>query len=226
MRRLTPALLLLLAVACDEEGKIAGGQGGPGGKQPAGVPQKPPPLPTTGSPQIREMRERLLDDVEAMEKEIEAGKKPESRFVVAARKQVEILLTTTRMAVDREAEEAVRREHSMLRGQQAALDKARSDLAEGIVEIQGYLDGIERGVGKPPEGFTVDELKDRLGRRQEELRALEKQEAEVRARMQEKEELLAKGGIEARGPTVLTHEMEAARELKARIEALEARLPK
>jgi hypothetical protein len=225
MHRLLPAFLLLLAFACDKDPKKAGAAGG-GGKVAASVPPKPPQLPTTGSPQIREMRESLVDDVEAMEKDLEAGKVPEKRFVDAARKQVEILLTATKIAVDREADESVRRELSMLRGQQAALDKARSDLAEGIVEIQGYLDRIERGVDKPPEGFTADELKDRLGKRQEEARALEKQDAEVRARMKEKEELLSKGGIPPQGETVLTHEHAAALELKTRIEALEARLPK
>lgn len=223
MRRLLPALLLLLAPACDKDPAKAGTTGG---KPSVATPPKPPVLPTTGSPQIREMREDVVDDVVAMEKDLDEGKTPERRFVDAARKRVEILLTAARMAVDREAEESVRRELAMLRGQQAALDKARSDLAEGIVEIQGYLDRIERGVDKPPEGFTTDELKDRLGKRQEEMRALEKQETELRARMQEKEDLLGKGRIPPQGTTVLTHELDAALELEKRVLALEARLPK
>lgn len=224
MRRFLPALLLLLAPACDKDPGKAGAQGG-GGKA-VSAPPKPPEIPTTGSPQIREMRESLVDDVASMEKDLETGKVPEKRYVDAARKGAEILLTAAKLAVDHEAVESVRRELAMLRGQQATLDKLRSDLAEGIVEIQGYLDRIERGVDKPPEGFTADELKDRLGKRQEEMRALEKQEAELRARMQEKEELLGKGNIPPQGATVLTHELEAAQELEKRIAALEARLPK
>jgi hypothetical protein len=171
------------------------------------------------------MRERLLEDVEAMENALDAGTPPERRLVDLARKGVENLLVVARLGVDKEAIESVRRELAMLRGRQAALDKARSDLAEGIVTLQGYLDRVERG-DRPPEGFTADELKDRLGKRQEELRALEKEDAELRARMQEKEDLLAKGEIPPQGPTVLTHELEAAQELKTRLEALEARLPK
>ncbi len=223
MRRILPTLLLLLAPACDKDpAKEVQGSGG----KLSPAPPKPPEFPTTGSPQIREMRENLVDDVASMEKDLETGKVPEKRFVDAARKGVGILLTAAKIAVDREAEESVRRELAMLRGQQATFDKARSDLAEGIVEIQGYLDRIERGVDKPPEGFTTDELKDRLGKRQEELRALEKQETELRARMQEKEDLLNKGNIPPQGATVLTHELEAAQELEKRVAALEARLPK
>lgn len=220
MRRTLPVFLLLIALACDKDPAKAGTQGGK-----VVAPPRPPEIPTTGSPQIRKMREDLLGDVEAMEKELASGKEPEKRFLDAAKKGVENLLTATRMAVDKEAAQAVRNELAMLRGQQATLDKARSDLAEGIVVVQAYLDGIGRG-DKPPEGFTTDELKDLLGKRQEELRALEKHDTELRARMQEKEDLLNKGEIAAQGATVLTHELEAAQELKTRIEALEARLPK
>ncbi|HEX5136786.1 MAG TPA: hypothetical protein VFY93_07440 [Planctomycetota bacterium] len=225
MSRLLPALLLLAAFACDKDPRKAEADKG-GAAAKAAVPPKPPVLPTTGSPQIRKMREDILDDIEGMEKDLDAGKQPEKRFVDAARKNVDHLLTATRMAVDKEAVELVRRELAMLRTRQAALDKARSDLAAGILEIQGILDRIQRGVDKPPEGFTVDELKDRLGKKQEEARALEKEETEIRAQMQGKEDLLNGGKIEPQGPTVLTHELEAAQELKTRLDALEARLPK
>ncbi|MCI0587284.1 MAG: hypothetical protein L0323_10635, partial [Planctomycetes bacterium] len=102
----------------------------------------------------------------------------------------------------------------------AVLDKGRSDLAEGILEIQRYLDAIKGG-GKPPEGFTEDELKDRLGQRQEQARELEKEEDGIRAQMQEKEDLLTKGNPPPQGETLHTHELDALKELKARIEALE-----
>jgi len=226
MFRLLPVLLLLAAFACDKDpDKAQAGKAGGATKE--ATPPKPPPLPTTGSPKIRELREEILGDIEGMEKDLDAGKQPEKRFLDAARKNIDNLLTATRMAVDLEAVESVRREHAMLNTRQAALDKARSDLAAGIVEIQGILDRVQRGVDKPPEGFTVDELKDRLGQRQEQARALEKEDAELRSLMQEKEDLLNKGGkIEPQGPSVLTHEMEAAQELKTRLDALEARLPK
>jgi chromosome segregation ATPase len=127
------------------------------------------------------------------------------------------------MAVDAEAKLTVERELAALRQKQAELDKRQADLAEGIQEINGYLAEIQRG-GKPPEGFTEGELKDRLGDHQEQARALDKEEEELRARMKEKEEILAQGKVPPQDKTLHTQELEAAKELKARVGALEAKL--
>lgn len=219
MRRSLLPILLLLPLACDDENKaqVAAGT--------KAVPPKPPAvLPTTGNPRIREMREGIVEEVERAEKDLENGKKPGQDLIDNWKKGVDIAVTATELAIKAEAEESVRRSLATLRERQAVIDKRRNDLSEGILEIQRYLDEIERGVGKPPEGFTEDELKDRLGERQEQARALEKEEDGIRAEMQEKEDLLTKGNPPPQGETLHTHELEALKELKARIEALEKRL--
>ncbi len=216
MRRALLPILLLLSLACDKENKP---QAKGGGKT---VP--PAVLPTTGNPRIREMREDLVEEVERAEKDLDSGTKPAPYLVSNWKKGVDHLITAARLAIQSEADEAVRRGLAALQEKQAVLDKSRNDLAEEILEIQGYLDGIQNGAGKPPEGFTEDELKDRLGERQEQARALEKEEDGIRARMKEKEDLLAQGKPPPQGATLHTHELEALVELKARIEKLDARL--
>jgi hypothetical protein len=219
MRRALPLVLVLISLACDKE-PAAGGRTGP-----KVTPPKPPDtLPTTGNPQIRGAREVIVEEIEKAEKELEGGTKPPEHLVANWKKGVDNLIVAARLAVKSEAEEMVRRDLASLRQRQAVLDKSRNDLAEGIFEIQRYLDTIQSGGGKPPEGFTQDELKDRLGERQEQMRALDKEEDEIRARMKEDEDLLTQGAPPPRGATLHTNELKALEELKARIEALEKRL--
>lgn len=219
--RLAVPLIVLLALchACDKD---------PGSAvvvEPA--PPKPPPvqgpLPTTGQPKIRATREGLAAEIDQAEKDLEAGTKPPAHLVYGWKKQVEYLITATAKAIEMESEGNLRNELSTLREKQGQIDKARNDLAAAILETQRYLSDIQAG-GKPPEGFTEDELKERLGERQEAARALEKQEAELRARMKEIEEVLAKGTPAASGPTLHTNELEVLKALNARIEKLEAAL--
>ena len=211
-------VLALIPLACDK-GPSAGGNVGA-----KVTPPKPPDtLPTTGNPRIRGAREDIVEEVEKAEKELEAGTKPPSHLVANWKKGVDNLILAANLAIRTEAEEMVRRDLASLRQRQGALDKGRNDLAEGILEIQRYLDAIQGG-GKPPEGFTEDELKDRLGARQEQMRALDKEEDEIRARMKENEDLLAQGSPPPQGATLHTNELKALEELKARIEALEKRL--
>ncbi len=217
MRRALP-LILLLPLACDQEAKpkVAVGRAN-------NAPPKPPQLPTTGHPKIREARESILEEVERAEKGLEGGTKPPAHLVANWKKAVDNLIAATELAIRNEVAETARRSLATLREQQAVLDKRRNDLAEGMLEIQRYLDEIARGIGKPPEGFTEDELKDRLGERQEEARALEKEEDEIRTRMQEQEELLVKGDFTPKGETLHTHELAALKELRARVEVLASR---
>jgi hypothetical protein len=222
MRRAAPPILLcLLLASCDKEpsaGRTAATRTGQ-----EAVPGKPPVLPTTGGPVIRKDRLDLALEIDRAEKDLESGTKPPAHLAYAWKQKIEYLLTAARQAVEKEAIETVRGDLSTLRDKQGALDKARTDVGQAIQTIQQYLAEIEAG-GKPPEGFTEDELKDRLGTRMEEARALEKEEAELRERMQQKEDLLAKGDIPPQGPTVHTQELEALKELKARIDKLDARL--
>ncbi len=217
MRRALP-LILLLPFACDKEARPKAAVAAANT-----APPKPPQLPTTGHPRIREAREGILEEVERAEQDLKSGTKPPAHLVANWKKLVDNLVAATELAIKNEAAETARRSLGTLREQQAVLDKRRSDLAEGIIEIQRYLDEIARGIGKPPEGFTEDELKDRLGKRQEEARALEKEEDALRAKMQEQEDLLTKGNPPPQGETLHTHELQALKELRARIEALEAR---
>lgn len=213
MLRALPLILLLLSVACDKKAK----------PEPAPKPKKPVVPATTGNPRIRGMREDLLEEVEKAEKEMEGGKMPERRFVDEWKKGADNCIMAAQIAADAEAVLAVQHDLTTLRQKQAELDRKRTDLGEGIAVIKGYLGEMERG-GKPPEGFTEGELKDRLGGKQEEARALEKEDEELRTRLEEKEGVLAQGKVPPQGETLNTHELEAAKELKARVEALEARL--
>jgi hypothetical protein len=225
MHRLAPAILLLLALACDKTPATPQKPKAPGthGGSKAPTANEKVQLPTTGSPQIQNEREDLLADVKKMEQDFDAGTVPERRFVMALEKRVDNLITVTEIAVDKEAVDLVRKEHAMLIEKQAVLDKRRADLSEGVAEVEKILAGIDKGE-RPPEGFTTDELKDRLGEKQEELRTLEKEDAELRAKMKQKEDLLAKGTFPPQSETKLTQELAALKELKERIGKLVARL--
>lgn len=214
MLRALPLIFLLLSVACDK--KAAKPELPP-------KPKKPVVPATTGNPRIRGMREDILEEVEKAEKEMEGGKMPERRLVDEWKKGADHCIEAAQIAVDAEAVLAARHDLTTLRQKQADLDKKRIDIGEGIAVIKGYLGEIERG-GKPPEGFTEGELKDRLGGKLEEARALEKEDEELRTGLTEKENLLAQGKVPPQGETLHTHELEAAKELKTRVEALEARL--
>jgi phage shock protein A len=224
MRRAVPPVLLclLLLPACDEEPQKGGTVIARTGDNTR--PPKPPPvLPTTGAPQIRAQREDLTREIEQAEKDLEKGTKPAEHVVWGWKKLADNLIVAEERAVAEETTLTLRNDLSALRDKQGQLDKARDELGQSIQQLEQYLTEIEGG-GRPPEGFTEDELKDRHGKRLEEMRALEKEEAEVRARMQEKEELLSKGNLPPQGRTLHTQELEALKQLKDRIAKLEARL--
>jgi chromosome segregation ATPase len=218
MRRALLPLLLLLAACGNDAPKTHAGAAASGE-----TPKKPPPVyPTTGSPAIRDTRTGLTEEIERAEKDLLDGKRPPAHLLYGWNQLAHNLIVAAERAVKEEAAQAARSEISALRERQGQIDKARNDLGAAMLELSRYLDEVRAG-GRPPEGFTEDELKDRLGTRQEEARALEKEEAELRERLKAREERLAEGQPPApQGPTRLTHELEALRELKARIEKLEA----
>jgi hypothetical protein len=223
MRSAVPPVLLclLLAPACDEDPKKGGTAIARTGDK---TPPKPPHvLPTTGAPKIRGEREGLVLEIEQAEKDLENGTKPAENILWGWKRLADNLIVAEERAVAEEATETVKNDLAALRDKQGQLDKTRNELGQSIQQLQQYLADIEAG-GRPPEGFTEDELKDRHGRRLEEARALEKEETELRARMQEKEELLNKGNIPPQGRTLHTQELEALKQLKDRIAKLEARL--
>lgn len=224
MRRAVPPVLLclLLAQGCDDDpatGRTASTRTG----EQAAPPKPPAILPTTGGPVIRKDRLDLAGEIDQAEKDLEKGTKPPAHLVHAWKQKIGYLLTAAERAVSEEAVQTVRGDLSTLRDKQGALDKARNDLAQAIRTIEEHLAEIEAG-GKPPEGFTVDELKDRLGTRREEARQIEKEESDLRDRMRQKEEILAKGAVPPQGTTLHTQELDAIKELKARIDRLDAQL--
>jgi hypothetical protein len=217
MRRLA-CLLLLLFAACDDD------PAGPTrGESPTPKPATPPTLPTTGTPKLREMREGIAEEVLRMEKALAEGKTPAPDGIRRAKDGLAKLDVAVRMAVALEAEQTLRVRHADLRNDQAEIVKQRADLFEGILEIEKFLSEMERGVGKPPEGFTEDELKDRLGELRLKATELDKAEADLRAQSEKMEELLKGKEIPPQGETLLTQELAAVDELKARVAALEAR---
>jgi hypothetical protein len=221
MRRAVPTVLLclLLVPACDDPPA----KGGTAVAKTGDSPPKPPVLPTTGAPQIRAQRRDLAAEIDRAEKDLENGTKPAPHLLYNWQRLADNLIIAEERAIAEEATQSVRNELSALRDRQGQLDKARNELGESIREVQQYLAEIEAG-GKPPEGFTVDELKDMLGTRLEEARALDKEDTELRARMQEKEELLNAGKPPPPGRTLHTEELEALKELRARIAKLAERV--
>jgi hypothetical protein len=216
-----PVLLCLpLVPACDEPDDYTKPRVARTGDN---SPPKPPPLPTTGAPEIRKQREGLADEIERAEKDLANGTKPPAHLVHGWKQLADNLIVAGERAVKEEAVQTVRSELSTLREKQGQIDKTRNELTQSIQQIEQYLGEIEGG-GRPPEGFTEDELKDRLGTRLEEGRALEKEETELRARMQEKEDLLTAGNIPPQGKTLHTQELEALKQLKDRIAKLEEQL--
>lgn len=208
-------LPFLLFCACDEKkAPSAGNRTGGGAK-----PESAPTLITTGTPRINDAYDGIVADLKEMETGLDEGRVPEERFVTAMKKRIEQLILVSKMAVEKEAVEMTRREHALLVQKQSEVYKQRSELGEAIREIEELL-----SQEKPPAGFTSDELKDRLGQKREQLRALEKDDEDLRARMQDKEDVLTGQKEPAEAETVHAHEYKAALELEKRFEALEARL--
>jgi len=212
MRLLPLVTLLLLAFACEDKKPAT-----PGGN--GGASNAPPVLATTGSPALNEARRNLLGEIERMEKELDEGKVPEQRFVKAARVMLDNLLVAANISVDAEKEDMTRREHSMLVQKYADLSRRRGEIGAAIREIEELL-----SQGRPPAGFTKEELEDRLAAKQEELRALQKEEEELRAKLKAKEDTIESGQLPDQGETIHTHDLDAILELQRRLEALEARL--
>jgi hypothetical protein len=221
MKRLAWTTLLLLAAACGKE-PSPGGAGG-GTKAPPAPPDNPA-LPSTGAPRVREMRETLRDEIERMEKELADGKMPERRFVDLAKRGIENLTIALRRALAEESRQTVRREHSAMMAKQGAIEKERVEVFDSIRVVQTQLDQAKQGAGRLPEGFTEDELKDRVADLRKKALALDEAEKELRAGMKEKEDLLALETVPPQGETLFTHEMEAVNQLKARLEAIDAKV--
>jgi len=221
MRLLLLTTLLVGLAACgDDSGKTPTG----GQKNPAPTIDNPPPLAPTGAPRIQSMRQDLFETVARMEQEVDEGRMPERRLFDELKRGIDVLTQATERAIAEEARQLVEHDLASLRVQQGELAKRRVDLVDGIREVSTMVDEIRRGVGRPPEGFTEDELKDRLGELQEQARALDKEDEEIRARMTEKEKLLAGDTVPPQGRTRYTDELDAIKELRARVDALEARL--
>ena len=71
-----------------------------------------------------------------------------------------------------------------------------------------------------PAGFTVEELKDRIGDFKEQGRKIDKDWDEVKAAMKKKEELLKLEEIPSQGETLFTKELAELKETRKRVEAL------
>jgi hypothetical protein len=170
----------------------------------------------TGLPQIQKDTEAIARDIA----KLEAGEAdPAAADLVIQR--IDFTLKATEIAIRAEAKQMARERHGKLMQEQSALFRSRNDAYAEIGELEKAIGAHEKGeAGSLPQGFTADELKDRV----KDLRALvaqiEGKDADLRSRMKELEDQIALEVTPPLGDTLFTREREALTALRARAEKL------
>ena len=114
----------------------------------------------------------------------------------------------------------VRRRYGNMRAEYGRMHAKVGTIGEEIQEVRGILGDAEAG-GRIPEGFTEDELRDRLGDLEETLRKQRQAIEEYETEMRKVEDVIASGKFEPPPEgTVFTQELEALRKTLDRAKAL------
>lgn len=216
-------LLLFLVAACSKS--PSGGAAPEATPTPSPAPP-PPESPTTGISKIQESYDLWLGVVAELEKRAEAAKRgdgsaPVRDEVERALKGARSVLAAAEVAARAEARELARKRHAHLTSRHSEILTERNALATEAGEVEGILEEVEKGTRELPAGRTIAELKDLLADLRERMRELEKERTDLAARMDELAALIDAGGEPPLSEeTLLTRELQAARTLVGRAEAL------
>jgi len=221
MRRLVS--LLILVAACSPSGTPT---------KPVVPPSEAPPAPAsppTGVPKLREMHDLWADLIDKLEKRIDAAKAdgsapPEKREIEAARSAARKLVVAAEMAAKAEARQLLEKRHAALVAEQGELLVTITATANEAQKIEEIIREVEKGTREVPAGRTIADLKDTLADLQESVRSLEKERAAKAENLVGMESVLNGGGdAPFETDTLLTRELESARALERRAEALATR---
>lgn len=224
MMRIACLIGLLFTVACDP-GKTPDNDG-PADPPDAGPGQtnaQAPVSPPTGVVRIQEAHDLYKQEVDAVEKSLEADQAPspnQARTLRQIQTGIEHLTVAAQLGRDNQNRENARNAHGMLLSEQSRLLLQRRQIWVEITEIEQYLTAIEKGTGTPPAGFTEPELQDRLKDAKKRDDELLEQEKAVREKMTRYEEQLRSGQIESEERSLFSDELEGLQRLEARINAL------
>jgi hypothetical protein len=218
-------LLLLLLAACTDAEKPSAGRPPAAALSPSPAPP-PPESPTTGISKIQESYDLWLGVVTELERRADAAKT--SAGTAPAREELEravrgarSVLLAAEIAARAEARELARKRHGLLASRHTDLLSERNATAAEAAEVEGILEQVEKGTREIPAGRTLAELKDVLADLRERVRELESERTELAAKMDELAAVIdAEGEPPLSEETLLTRELEAARALVRRAEAL------
>lgn len=210
--------LVALLTACrpDEPAKSAATENG--GKKPAG--KHEPESPAGGISMIQDSHDSLLEELKKQEARAQSGEGVDERLLRNQIRLADNLITACEIAVRNEAEQIVRRRYAQMKAEFGRMHADLADLGDEIKEVQGILENAKAG-GRIPEGFTKDELRDRLGDLKDKVRKKQSEIDEFKPEMRKYEDVIASDNFQPPADgTVFTKELEALRKTRDRLKAL------
>lgn len=171
----------------------------------------------TGISQIQKDTEAIGRDIAKLEG------KPDAAALEMVLKRIEFTLKATEIAIKAEAREMVRSRHGQLMHEQGRLIQATNLAYAEVGDLEKTLEAHGKGQDAVPQGFTAEELRDRVADLRAQIAQADAKDQELRARMKELEDLLALEVVPPQGDSLFTRERDALIALRERAEALRGR---
>jgi hypothetical protein len=170
----------------------------------------------TGVPQIQKDTDAIRKDLA----KIESSGKADPTTIDRVLQRIDFTLKATEIAIRAEARQMARERHGRLMQAQSRNLAAKNKAYAEVGDLEKMLEAHGKGEDTIPKGFTADEIRDRVSDLRAEIAKLAGEDADLRARMKELEDLLAQEVVPPVEETLLTREREALTALRTRAEAL------
>jgi hypothetical protein len=215
-----PLVLVALLAACKPDDKPkTNPDTGNGGKTTPPVKQQAE-SPPGGIAMIQDAHDDLVEELKKQEALKQSGEGVDTRLLQNQIKLVENLITACEIAVRNEAEHIVRRRYAQMKTDFGRMYAELAELGKEIREVEGILEDAKGG-GRIPEGFTEDELRDRLDDLKKTVERKRTEIEEFKDELRKYEDVIASGNFQPPADgTVFTKELEALRKTRDRAKAL------
>jgi hypothetical protein len=212
-------VLVALLAACKPDDKPkTPPKTGNGGGTPAV--KHEPESPPGGITMIQDAHDDLVREIEKQEARKQSGEGVDTRLLQNQIKLIDNLVTACEIAVRNEAEQIVRKRYAQMRAEFGRMHAELGTLGEEILEVSGILEDAKAG-GRIPEGFTEDELRDRLGDLKQSVARKQAAIEEYKDELRKYEDVIASENFQPPADgTVFTQELEALRKTRDRAKAL------
>lgn len=176
--------------------------------------------PPGGIAMIQDAHDGIIEELKKQEARKQSGEGVDTRLLQNQIKLVENLVTACEIAVRNEAEQIVRRQYAQMKTDYGRMYADLGKLGEDINEVNGILEDAKAG-GRIPEGFTEDELRDRLDDLKKKVERGQAEIDEFKDELRKYEDVIASGNFQPPADgTVFTKELEALRKTLDRAKSL------